>query len=56
MVDGRVKVVPRGLFAAGNVMQGTRGGVDLPENDVPRVKSHLAKYYTKLGDTAPWEE
>jgi hypothetical protein len=23
---------------------------------VPRgVKSHLAKYYTKMGDTAPWE-
>jgi hypothetical protein len=55
VVDGDLKVVPRGLMTAGNVMQGGRGGVDLPEQDVSRVKSHLAKYYKKLGETAPWE-
>jgi hypothetical protein len=55
VVDGRLKVVPRGLMAAGNVMQGGRGGADLPKDDVDRVKSHLAKYYAKMGDTAPWE-
>jgi len=55
VVDGRLKVVPRGLQAAGNVMQGGRGRVDLPSGDVDRVKSHLAKYYAKLGDEAPWE-
>lgn len=27
----------------------------LPKDDVDRVKSHLAKYYAKMGDTAPWE-
>jgi hypothetical protein len=42
-------------MAAGNVMQGARGGVDLPEDDIDRVKSHLAKYYGKMGETAPWE-
>ena len=56
VVDDQLQVVPRGLFAAGNVMQGGRGGVDLPEKDVARVKSHLAKYYEKLGDAAPWED
>jgi len=56
VVDGRLKVVPRGLQAAGNVMQGSRGGVDLPEKDIQRVKNHLARYYTKMGDTAPWDE
>jgi hypothetical protein len=55
VVDGGLKVVPRGLMAAGNVMQGGRGGADLPQQDVDRVKSHLAKYYEKMGDTAPWE-
>ncbi len=30
-------------------------GVDLPEHDIDRVKSHLAKYYAKLDETAPWE-
>jgi hypothetical protein len=36
-------------------MQGSRGGVDLPSNDIDRVKFHLAKYYAKMDDTAPWE-
>src|SRR5947209_3881427 len=55
LVGGTLKVVPRGLMAAGNVLQGGRGGVDLPAADVERVKSHLAKYYAKMGDQAPWE-
>jgi hypothetical protein len=42
-------------MAAGNVMVGGRGGVNLPSKDVERAKSHLAKYYTKMGDEAPWE-
>jgi hypothetical protein len=55
VIDGRLKAVPRGVMAAGNVMQGSRGGVDLPAGDIDRVKSHLAKYYAKMGETAPWE-
>ncbi len=56
VVDGRLKAVPRGVFAAAAVMQGSRGGVDLPDKDRDRVKSHLAKYYKKLDDTPPWED
>ena len=55
VVDGKLQVVPRGLMAAGNVMQGGRGGADLPKDDIDRVKSHLAKYYEKMGDEPPWE-
>lgn len=55
VVDGRLMVVPRGLMAAGNVMDGARGGVDLPRSDVNRVKGHLARYYHKMHDEAPWE-
>jgi hypothetical protein len=55
VVDGRLTAVPRGVMAAGNVMQGSRGGVDLPKGDIDRVKSHLARYYAKLGETAPWD-
>jgi hypothetical protein len=54
VVNGRLVAVPRGIMAAGNVMQGSRGGVDLPKSDIERVKSHLAKYYKKMGDEAPW--
>ncbi len=42
-------------MAAGNVMQGSRGGVDLPKGDIDRVKNHLAKYYDKMDETAPWD-
>jgi predicted methyltransferase MtxX (methanogen marker protein 4) len=55
IVDGRLVAVPRGIVAAGNVMQGARGGIDLPKTDITCVKNHLAKYYKKMDDTAPWE-
>jgi len=55
VVGGKLVAVPRGVMAAGNVMQGSRGGVDLPKDDIDRVKSHLAKYYKKMDDTAPWD-
>src|SRR3954466_9100594 len=55
VIDGKLRAVPRGVMAAAAVMQGSRGGVDLPDEDIDRVKSHLAKYYAKMDDTAPWE-
>ena len=56
VIDGKLTAVPRGVMAAGAVMQGSRGGVDLPKDDIDRVKSHLAKYYAKMDDSAPWED
>jgi hypothetical protein len=56
VVDGKLVVVPRAVMAAGGIMQGARGGIDIPERDVDRVKSHLAKYYNKVGRTPPWED
>ena len=55
VIDGKLYAVPRGVMTAGNVMQGARGGADLPQKDIDRVKSHLSKYYDKMGDEAPWE-
>jgi hypothetical protein len=55
VVDGRITAVPRAVMAAAAVMQGSRGGVDLPKKDIDRVKSHLAKYYAKMDEEAPWE-
>ena len=42
-------------MAAWNVMEGARGGADWPEKDIDRAKSHLAKYYAKMGESAPCE-
>ena len=33
VIDGRLKAVPRGVFAAAAVMQGSRGGVDVPDRE-----------------------
>jgi hypothetical protein len=55
VIDGKLKAVPRAVMIAGAVIDGARGGINLPEDDVDRVKSHLAKYYKKMGETAPWE-
>jgi hypothetical protein len=55
VVDGKLVAVPRGVFIAAAVMQGSRGGANLPKNDIPRVKSHLARYYRKLDEAPPWE-
>jgi hypothetical protein len=54
VIDGRLKAVPRAVITAGNVMQGARGGVDLPRKDIERVKNHLARYYEKMDYEAPW--
>jgi hypothetical protein len=55
VIDGKLKAVPRAIISAAGVMQGARGGANLPEKDVERVKSHLARYYRKMHDKPPWD-
>ena len=55
VVDGRLVAVPRGVMAAAGIMQGSHGGIDVPAQDIDRIKSHLAKYYAKMGESAPWD-
>ena len=55
VIDGKLKAVSRGIMSAAGAIDGARGGVDIPKKEVPRVKSHLRKYYEKMGDTPPWD-
>ena len=55
VINGKLKVVPRAVMSAGGVMDGARGGVRIPRHEIPRVKSHLARYYKKMGDDPPWQ-
>jgi hypothetical protein len=55
VVGDKLVAVPRGVMAAGGIMQGAHGGIDIPERDRDRIKSHLAKYYRKMDRTPPWE-
>lgn len=60
---GTLKAVPRGIFAVAAVLQGGRGGVDIPEAEQTSIKANVARYYKKLAKqfndktiVAPWEE
>lgn len=56
VVNGRLRAIPRAIMAAAAVVDGARGGVDIPERELDSVRSHLAKYYRKMSDTPPWEK
>lgn len=55
IVGGEMITVRAGVIAAGNVVNGGRGGVSIPASDMDEVKSHLAKHYAQFGMTAPWK-
>ena len=56
VIDGKLYAVPRGIMAAAAAIQGARGGVNIPEKDVPGVKRRIAKYYKRMDMTPPWEK
>ena len=56
IVDGEFKVVWNGVSAAGAACQGSRGGVDIPDDDMDGVKGHLATHYHQFDKTPPWEQ
>lgn len=56
IIDGKPHAIPRAIFAAAAALQGARGGVNIPESDVSAVRSRIASYYKKLGETPPWEK
>jgi len=48
VVDGELRAVPRGVFAANAAMAGARGGVDIPEDDREAVQRNIDRYRTKI--------
>lgn len=67
MVDGELKAVPKGIFAAAGALQGARLGegekLTVSEADQTDMKTNLEKYYSKMANefedeniVAPWAE
>jgi HK97 family phage prohead protease len=63
IVDGELRAVPRGIFAIAAVLQGGRGGVNIPEEDKTRIKGIVSRWYAQMrrefdDDTIvpPWDE
>lgn len=55
VVDGELKTVRAGVIAAGNAVNGARDALDIPDDELPEVRSHLQKHYHDLDLRAPWE-
>lgn len=55
VVDGEFKVVPKALAAIVSVLNGGRGGVDIPDSDKEKIKANVSKYYKKMGKEDPFK-
>lgn len=55
VIDGELKAIPKGVMAAGAVIQGSRGGVSIPADSLDGVKKVVSSYYKKMKRTAPWD-
>jgi hypothetical protein len=55
VIDGHLTVVPRGVIAAAGVVDGARGGLNVPAADLPKLRRHLSKYYAKMDEPPPWK-
>lgn len=56
VVDGKLVAIPRAIFAVAAVLQGGRGGVDIPESDQASIKRTVSAYYKKMDKVAPWDD
>lgn len=63
VIDGRLHAVPRGIFAVAAVLQGARGGVDIPEADKEAIRRKVSRYYARMREefedesiVPPWEK
>lgn len=55
-INGQLMAVPRAIYAAAAAIQGARGGVNIPDSDIPAIKRHLERYYRKMDKEPPWAE
>jgi hypothetical protein len=55
VIDGELTAVPRAIIAAAGIVDGARGGLDVPAADLPKLRRHLARYYAKLDESPPWQ-
>lgn len=63
VIDGKVMAVPRAIFTVAAVLQGARGGVDIPEEDKAKVRRKVESYYARMrrefnddSIRVPWEK
>lgn len=55
VVDGDLAVIPRAVFAARAALEGARGGVDMPEDERPKVEATINALYERMDMDPPFE-
>ena len=62
VIDGELHAVPRGIFAVAGVLEGARGGADIPDDDMGTIRDKVSRYYSRMADefdddqiAPPWE-
>ena len=48
IVDGELKAIPKAIFAVAGVLNGARGGVDIPADDASAIKGKVSAYYDRM--------
>jgi HK97 family phage prohead protease len=48
IVDGELKAIPKGIFAVAGVLNGARGGVDIPTSEQETIKGKVSAYYNRM--------
>jgi hypothetical protein len=56
VIDGELKAVPAGIYAAAAALGGARTPTTASESSQSSARSTLAAYYKRLGKTPPWEQ
>jgi len=54
VVGKELKAVPHAIHAVAAVLEGGRGGVDLPRGVIDDVRAKVEAYYKKMGEEVPW--
>jgi len=54
VIDGGLKAVTGGIYAAAGAIRGARARPDIPEADIARIRAHLARYYRRMDKETPW--
>lgn len=56
VIDGTLAIIPKGVSAAIGAVNGARGGVDIPENEINDVRARLEEVRTHVSEETGGEE
>lgn len=55
VMGGELRAIPRALSAIVAVLNGARGGVDIPDADKTKIKGIVTQYFKRMGRDAPFD-